>query len=75
MRGDQLQLHGASVKMSFMTSNVSNKGDGMISRTTGGAILADSSVVPSKRSQATTFSVTSRSQTKVAARQLRKESN
>jgi hypothetical protein len=69
------QLHDASLKVSAMTPRVSNTGDEEILGTAGGATLADSSVVPSKRSQATTFSVTSRSQTKVAARQLGKENN
>ena len=73
MRGNQLQLHGASLQLNRYSEQMSNTGDELISRTAGGATLADSSVVPSKRSQATTFSVTSRSQTKVATRQLRKE--
>ena len=62
--------------MDVNPSQVSNKANGLIVDTvSGGATLADSSVVPSKRSQATTFSVTSRSQTKVASRQLGKENN
>jgi hypothetical protein len=75
MPHNQLQSHGASLQLNRYSAKVSNIANGMIVGTAGGATLADSSVVPSKRSQATTFLVTSRSQTKVAVRQLGKEGN
>jgi|GEM_PF-1373245 len=75
MRGNLMQSHDASLPVSFMTPKVSNIAMHLISRTSGEATLSDLFVTPSQRSRATTVSVASQAQSKVAARQLRKENN
>ncbi len=75
MRVSRFTLQGASLQLDRYPAKTSNTADEAADRTVGGATLADSSVAPSRRSRATNVSVASRSQTKVAVRQLRKESD